>query len=135
MAHHPSPVVLLIVGIEAADHRSCEEHICWGEVLQEDVVVRLRKVIMGRKRRQLRQFGWLEREGNHSTSVKLHQVNSSRSSLVRAKEHTSFAPAWVQHARPVSSVTFLSCIFPVRQHLSNTVLKILREKFKISSNW
>jgi len=45
MAHHPSPVVLHIVGTEADDRgRSCEEHLCCGEVLQEDVVVRLRKV-------------------------------------------------------------------------------------------
>ena len=45
MAHHPSPIVLYIVGTEADDRcRSCEEHLCCGEVLQEDVVVRLRKV-------------------------------------------------------------------------------------------
>ena len=45
MAHHPSPIVLHIVGTEAGDRgRSCEEHSCCGEVLQEDVVVRLRKV-------------------------------------------------------------------------------------------
>ena len=45
MAHHPSPTVLLLVGTEADDRgRSCEEHGCCGEVLQEDVVVRLRKV-------------------------------------------------------------------------------------------
>ena len=45
MAHHPSPIVLHIVGTEADDRgRSCEEHHCCGEVLQEDVVVRLRKV-------------------------------------------------------------------------------------------
>jgi len=45
MTHHPSPIVLHIVGTEADDRgRSCEEHLCCGEVLQEDVVVRLRKV-------------------------------------------------------------------------------------------
>ncbi len=45
MAHHPSPIVLYIVGTEANDRgRSCEEHHHCGEVLQEDVVVRLRKV-------------------------------------------------------------------------------------------
>ena len=45
MAHYPSPIVIHIVGTEA-DDRSwlCEEHHCCGEVLQEDVVVRLRKV-------------------------------------------------------------------------------------------
>ena len=43
--HHPSPVVVHIVGIEANDRgRSCEEHICCGEVLHDDVVVRLLKV-------------------------------------------------------------------------------------------
>jgi hypothetical protein len=45
MAYHPSPVVLHIVGTEADDRgRSCEEHLCCGEVVQEDIVVRLRKV-------------------------------------------------------------------------------------------
>ena len=45
MAHHPLPIVLHIIGTEANDRsRSCEEHHCCGEVLQEDVVVRLRKV-------------------------------------------------------------------------------------------
>jgi Fe-S cluster assembly iron-binding protein IscA len=46
MAHHPSPIVIHIVGTEVADDaRSCEEHVCCGaEVLDEDVVVRLRKV-------------------------------------------------------------------------------------------
>ena len=45
MAYHPSPVVLHIVGTEADDQgRSCEEHRCCGEVMQEDIVVRLRKV-------------------------------------------------------------------------------------------
>ena len=45
MAHHPSPIVIHIVGTEAYDRgRQCEEHHCCGEVLQDDVVVRLRKV-------------------------------------------------------------------------------------------
>ena len=46
MAYYPSPVVLHIVGTEADDRgRSCEEHHCCGEeVMQEDIVVRLRKV-------------------------------------------------------------------------------------------
>ena len=45
MAHHPSPIVLHIVGTEADDRgRSCEEHHHCGEVLEEDMVVRLRKV-------------------------------------------------------------------------------------------
>ena len=45
MAHHPSPIVLYIVGTEANDRgRSCEEHHHCGEVLEEDMVVRLRKV-------------------------------------------------------------------------------------------
>ena len=45
MAHHPSPIVLHIVGTEADNRgQSCKEHHCCGEVLQEDVVVRLRKV-------------------------------------------------------------------------------------------
>ena len=46
MAHHPSPIVIHIVGTEVADDdRSCKEHVCCGaEVLDEDVVVRLRKV-------------------------------------------------------------------------------------------
>ncbi len=43
---HPSGVVVEIVGTEQGDRgRSCEEHpINCGEVLAEDVVVRLRKV-------------------------------------------------------------------------------------------
>jgi hypothetical protein len=43
---HPSGVVVEIVGTEQGDQgRSCEEHpINCGEVLAEDVVVRLRKV-------------------------------------------------------------------------------------------
>ena len=43
---HPSGVVVEIVGTERGDQgRSCEEHhINCGEVLAEDVVVRLRKV-------------------------------------------------------------------------------------------
>ena len=45
MATHPEPIEIGIVGIEAGDRgRSCEEHIVCGEVLREDVVVRLRKV-------------------------------------------------------------------------------------------
>jgi len=45
MAHHPSPIVLHIVGTEADDRgRSCEEHHHCGEVLEEDMVVRLRQV-------------------------------------------------------------------------------------------
>ena len=45
MAHHPSPIVIHIVGTDAYDRgRQCEEHHCCGEVLQDDVVVRLRKV-------------------------------------------------------------------------------------------
>jgi hypothetical protein len=45
MAHHPSPIVLHIVGTEADDRgRSCEEHHHCGEVLEEDMVLRLRKV-------------------------------------------------------------------------------------------
>ena len=44
MAHYPSPIVLHVVGTEANGRgRPCEEHLCCGEVLQEDVVVRLRK--------------------------------------------------------------------------------------------
>ena len=43
---HPSGVVVEIVGMERGDQgRSCEEHdVNCGEVLAEDVVVRLRKV-------------------------------------------------------------------------------------------
>lgn len=45
MATLPEPIVIGIVGIEAGDRgRSCEEHSVCGEVLHEDVVVRLRKV-------------------------------------------------------------------------------------------
>ena len=45
MAHHPSPIVIHIAGTEADDPgRSCEEHLCCSEVLQEDVVVPLRRV-------------------------------------------------------------------------------------------
>ena len=45
MAHHPAPIVIHIVGTEVADNdRLCEEHVCCGEVLEEDVVVRLRRV-------------------------------------------------------------------------------------------
>ena len=41
MAHHPSPIVLYIVGTEANDRgRSCEEHHHCGEVLEEDMVAR-----------------------------------------------------------------------------------------------
>jgi hypothetical protein len=42
---HPSGVVVEIVGTEWGDQgRSCEEHVNCGEVMAEDVVVRLRKV-------------------------------------------------------------------------------------------
>ena len=43
--HHPSGVVVEIVGTELGNQgRSCEEHLNCGEVMAEDVVVRLRKV-------------------------------------------------------------------------------------------
>ena len=43
--HHPSGVVVEIVGTERGDQgRSCEEHLNCGEVMAEDVIVRLRKV-------------------------------------------------------------------------------------------
>ena len=61
MAHHQLPIVLHIVGTDANDRgRSYEEHHNCGEVLQEDVVVRLRKVQIqagGARRLPLRQFG------------------------------------------------------------------------------
>jgi hypothetical protein len=42
---HPSGVVVKIVGMEmSCQGRSCEEHDNCGEVLKEDVVVRLRKI-------------------------------------------------------------------------------------------
>ena len=45
MAHYSSPEAVQIVGIEADNHgRSCEDHAYCGEVLQEDVVVRLWRV-------------------------------------------------------------------------------------------
>jgi hypothetical protein len=45
MATLPDPIVINIVGLEADDRgRSCEEHEVCGVVMQEDVVVRLRKV-------------------------------------------------------------------------------------------
>ena len=45
MASYPDPIVISIVGLEANDRdRSCEEHEVCGVVVQEDVVVRLRKV-------------------------------------------------------------------------------------------
>jgi hypothetical protein len=45
MASYPDPIVISIVGLEANDRgRSCEEHKVCGVVMQEDVVVRLRKV-------------------------------------------------------------------------------------------
>ena len=45
LSFHPTGVVVEIVGTTASDRgRSCEEHDCCGEVLKEDVVVRLRKV-------------------------------------------------------------------------------------------
>ncbi len=45
MASYPDPIVISIVGLEANDRdRSCKEHEVCGVVVQEDVVVRLRKV-------------------------------------------------------------------------------------------
>ena len=45
MAHHPTGAVVEIVGTMVGDRGcSCEEHDVCGEVLAEDVVVRLRKV-------------------------------------------------------------------------------------------
>jgi hypothetical protein len=46
MVFHPPGIVVKIVGTEANDQgRSCEEHpVNCGEVLEQDVVVRLRKV-------------------------------------------------------------------------------------------
>jgi hypothetical protein len=42
---HPSGIVVEIVGTEmSCQGRSCEEHEICGEVLKEDVVVRLRKI-------------------------------------------------------------------------------------------
>ena len=42
---HPSGIVVEIVGTEmSCQGRSCEEHDICGEVLKEDVVVRLRKI-------------------------------------------------------------------------------------------
>ena len=43
--HHPFGIVVEIVGTEHGDQgRSCEEHLNCGEVMAEDVIVRLRKV-------------------------------------------------------------------------------------------
>ena len=45
MTSYPDPIVIGIVGLEAKDRgRHCEEHDVCGVVVQEDVVVRLRKV-------------------------------------------------------------------------------------------
>ena len=45
MAHHSEPIIIEIVGIEEGSRgRSCEEHAVCGSVVDEDVVVRLRKV-------------------------------------------------------------------------------------------
>ena len=45
MATHPPGIVVEIVGTEMGDQgHSCEEHTVRGSVLEEDVVVRLRKV-------------------------------------------------------------------------------------------
>ena len=45
MPFHPTGVVVEIVGTIMSDRgRSCEHHACCGEILEEDVVVRLRKV-------------------------------------------------------------------------------------------
>jgi hypothetical protein len=42
---HPSGIVVQIVGTQmSCQGRSCEEHEICGEVLTEDVVVRLRKI-------------------------------------------------------------------------------------------
>jgi hypothetical protein len=48
MTYHPTGVVLEIIGTDVSDQgRSCEEHVCCGrDVLQEDVVVRLRKTMI-----------------------------------------------------------------------------------------
>ena len=45
MAYHPSGITVDIVGTEASDRgRNCEEHSCCGNILELDVVVRLRAV-------------------------------------------------------------------------------------------
>ena len=45
MAQHPLNIVIQIVGTDMDDQgRSCEEHDCCNPVLEEDVVVRLRRV-------------------------------------------------------------------------------------------
>ena len=45
MAQHPWGRTIEIFGIESPTNgRSCEEHVICGSVLQDDVVVRLRKV-------------------------------------------------------------------------------------------
>ncbi len=46
MVFHPPGIVIEIVGAEAGDHgRPCKEHpVNCGEVLEQDVVVRLLKV-------------------------------------------------------------------------------------------
>ena len=55
MATHPRGIVVEIVGTLMGDRgRSCEEHTVCGSVLEEDMVVRLRKVqvFLTVKRRQ-----------------------------------------------------------------------------------
>ena len=48
VATHPPCVVIEIVGTLMGDRgRSCEEHAVCGSVLEEDMVVRLRKVQAG----------------------------------------------------------------------------------------
>jgi hypothetical protein len=49
MTFHPPGIVVGIVGTEAGDRgRTCKEHtVNCGKVLEEDVVVRLRKVHAG----------------------------------------------------------------------------------------
>jgi hypothetical protein len=45
MSHHPSGIQLDVVGTEEGNRgRSCEEHDVCGDVLELDVVVRLRDV-------------------------------------------------------------------------------------------
>jgi hypothetical protein len=48
MTYHPTGVVLEIVGTDVSDQgRSCKVHArCGHDVLQEDVVVRLRKTVI-----------------------------------------------------------------------------------------
>ena len=45
MATHPPGIVVEIVGMLTSNRgRSCEEHAVCGSVLEEDMIVRLRKV-------------------------------------------------------------------------------------------